>query len=447
MKVKKLITFLITVLFTAILAFTTISTVFAIIISPATFEYTVSPGETVEDSITLTNNENSPKFLKAYLNDTYILARNQTKQYTDEAQPRGIINWTTILEDPTQVNPGEEFTFNFIIRIPKGAEPGTYSGAIMGSAFEDLETAGSAVGLAPRAAGTMNITVEGDFEEKLSGENFTIDPLKKEQGSIVFVFEAKNEGNVKIAPIGEIKIYDKQGNMVPGVYAVVKEFENEKVITDRLDVIPFNPGNESILPSVTRGINTGWENRNVEPGEYKAKLNLYYGQDNTKIELETDMFEIEENFQLADLAADSAFKSSLPITFSAKLKNQGSVDLSPTGSFSIKNIFGMEKKRVDLSADELKIKGGEEKTINNLTWDTGFAFGIYSANLELRVGDQTYIATTTFWILSWWQVLITIIVVLVIIFALYKGIHGYLAMKKKLETKESIEGTPKETTE
>jgi hypothetical protein len=412
---------------------------FAVGIGPAKFEISAAPGETIEDTVYVINTEKEPHYMSLEVNNSYYDRETNQTVYTNKELPRGLKKWIKLEKEISEspIDPGEKEEFAFTLDIPENADPGTYHALFFGRTSNEAQGEGvSKVGVSSRAGMYIILTIEGEVNESMELNSFDIDKNKLLKGETVFEIKIQNTGNVMLAPTGEITIYDQAGNQVNDVYAVTEKYEEIEVIKERKNFIPVNIGMATILPDATTFYNIPWENRNIDPGKYKAKLDLYYGENNTQLEAETDYFEITKSLILSDITPDSGLKASLPISFETTLSNNGSVTLSPTGAFKIENLFGTVKKLENLSEEELKIQGGDQKTIEN-TWDSGFAFGIYKAILELEAEGQEYSVSTTFWIINWWQAIIIVLVLAVLIFAIYKGLNTYLNMKKKLENMES----------
>ncbi len=405
----------------------------AVFITPANLDFTAKPGDVIRGKLKVGNSETTPHQLNVFVSDYIINPETGIRKFIDDSAPRGLKDWIELDAKSPIADPDEKVDFNYKITVPESAAPGTYMSAFLASAtIPANDDEGSRVGVAGRVVSLISLTIEGDYNEELSLKSFKLNKKKFLQGNIVFNVEVKNLGDVKTVPFGQITIYDGNGDLVEGVYAITNEFEGKEVVIDRKDEIPVNVSKSVVMPGTTHTIDVEWKNRDVATGNYTAKLALYYGQDNTKLEAETD-FEIVENFTLTELTPEAFFKSSLPISFDIKLQNTGNQSVEPSGYFEITNIFGAQKKRIDLTKEELKVPSGEEKSLNNLIWDSGFALGLYKANLYLDVGGNTYTKSATFWIISWWQAIIVVLVLLILIFILYKGVHGYRVMKEKIK--------------
>lgn len=413
----------------------------AVSISPAKLDLSVAPGDTVNGTIIVGNTINEPQNLIITIKDFIIDPETGQTHYQDDSidVPRGLKNWISFEETSHAVEANEGYEFNYSINIPEDAVPGGYSTAIIARSSEDsIDPESSGVGMVAGAVGKITLTVKGDFTEEIMVENFEVSEPDFLKGNIVFLTTIKNLGDANTAPTGEITIYDENGDQVEGVYAVMREAYGQLVEAERGDEIPFNPTLNTVLPEQTKVFKTSWENRKIDTGNYTAKLELYYGKDAEVQELSTD-FNIVENYNIAEFNVEKYFQGNLPVNFNAKVQNTGSVKLEPTGYLEINNIFGSQKKRVDFTNEELEISGGESKSIDNLVWDNGFAMGFYSATLAIDVGGKTFTKTVSFWVLSWWQIIIAVLVLILIIFGVYKGVTGYVKMKKKLKNLEKKE--------
>ncbi len=144
--------------------------------------------------------------------------------------------------------------------------------------------------------------------------------------------------------------------------------------------------------------------------------------------------------------------ASLPVKFIYRFQNSGNNRVKPAGDIKIKNILGQTS--VDLAANpkegnvlpqsvrKFEIIWGEttkeepssapanlaEKTgflqIAKKEWNN-FAFGRYSAELNLKFGDKENKASYGFWIIPWQLLIIIIIVSLFVIILATKGVKRY----------------------
>jgi hypothetical protein len=392
--------------------------------------YTADPGDVVEDSFIVRNTEADPRNVVIKVEDFIIDPQDPSKRTYDVDSPYGMKSWIEFTNETTQLsNPEEKIEIKYKINIPTDVEPGTYMTSF-NLTSTDPNNPEVGVAVAAKILGNIYLTVNGDFEENMEVSNFTLDDEKFKNGEIVFNLDLKNNGNVSTIGSGNIKIYDSKGEQIKGVYAIVSNFDGQEVVTERKDELIINPNLAPILPGAPGIYRTPWTHRTVKEGEYIAKLEFFYGKDNKNIEKELK-FEISQNFAILDLNSENLFSSSLPVNFKAKLANTGNINLSPKGYFEIRNIFGSQKERTDIG--DLTILGGQELELSTLKWNSGFALGLYSANLIFDVNGQKFEKSTMFWVINWWQALIVIVILSIVVFIIYKGVKGYYKMKKKLE--------------
>jgi hypothetical protein len=399
-----------------------------------TFE-NVSPGDTIEGSIEIGNAGNEP--IDPIVEVSDFVDSKGIKQFVDYDTSRGLKKYLDTSFNPETLDPGESSTFAFTIDVPQDIAPGAYGAAVLASSKPaDLEEGENVVGVTTRAVSFIYLEVEGEATEKAELISFDINEDMLSRGIVRFDIRVKNTGEARIYPTGEITIYDKEGNQIKGIYAVTEQFVDEEVVVERRNALPVNKTQLSIFPESEGTINVNWTNRNVDPGTYIAKLDLYYGEDNF-LESETT-FELQDKFYINSFAADSYFSSSLPVSFSASLNNAGSVTIAPAGYLDITNIFGFTKQRIDVAQQNLEIDAGEEQVLN-MEWSNGLAYGFYNATLHLNVAGNNYSTSTSFWVLNIWQIIISVLVLIVLIFLVYKLIASYRKMKAKLDQIESKE--------
>lgn len=415
--------------------FITVGTANAISLSPTKINETAVPGQEFTGQIILGNTEATPKVLKVDIKD-YYLNEAKGKVYSDTPMPRGMSTWVTLDTSALDAEPGESVVFNYTIKIPEDVKPGGYTTGIIAYA-EEKEITSSGVGVQSRAAAFININIEGEYKEELVLQDFGVDKSQFLKGNLVFFASIKNLGDANEAPAGTITVYNEKGEQIKGIYAITREAYGQKIIAERKDALPVNPGlGLLVYPEETKIINIPWGNREVDAGKYTAKINLYYGKDNNK-KLEDDFeFEIIDNFGISELKANKSFNWHLPVSFTGKIQNTGTTPIEPKGRFVVKNIFGAEKYSVDFTSDELSILSGQEKDLTNMEWHSGFAFGYYNAVLSIDALGKTYAKSVGFWVLSWWQIIVTTLVVVVLIFVITKLIKTYSNLKAKLKNLE-----------
>lgn len=144
---------------------------------------------------------------------------------------------------------------------------------------------------------------------------------------------------------------------------------------------------------------------------------------------------VKEDARLTDfrLEEQKAFYEKGPFNFEALFENNSSVHLTPNGKIEIKNIIGRKVKEIEVPPffslpDSLRA--------TTISWDSGFAFGRYTATITVSRGykespDQTDVKTVSFWVLPWKIVIGFIIAILFIAFILRRLVGSFEIKRKK----------------
>ena len=185
-----------------------------------------------------------------------------------------------------------------------------------------------------------------------------------------------------------------------------------------------------------------------------------------------------ETGNLTDFSVNnkSGIYSRLPVDFSVRINNPGTVYIKPSGKITISNMLG--QKSAELTVNIGKMPDGTYKPVGNIlsksarkfdeSWiktGTGdspknffeelkyefnnFALGRYSANLDLTYGasnDKKIAGALSFWVIPWRLLLVIFILFAVIAVILVGGIGRYnrWVIKKARESleKENKNQTP-----
>lgn len=142
-----------------------------------------------------------------------------------------------------------------------------------------------------------------------------------------------------------------------------------------------------------------------------------------------------------------------PLNVAYTLKNNGNVTEAPTGSITLKNIFGPKYEINDVNPNgslaligqtrtytacikikEEEVKLGDVATGAKACVPAGLWPGYYSASLDLFYGQngnktQEINGITSFWYLPWWFVLIVVVVLAIVG---YFGWRGYRAARNRI---------------
>lgn len=138
---------------------------------------------------------------------------------------------------------------------------------------------------------------------------------------------------------------------------------------------------------------------------------------------------IVEQGAVTDFTANPSSGTSLPIEFTTRFQNSGTVHLKPAGFVRIKNMFGGTSAIVPMNEKEGNVLPGSARQFAT-TWQKtdlaenaselakewkNFGFGPYSATLIMNYGEQNSVvsATTSFWVMPWMLVVLFAILVVI----------------------------------
>jgi hypothetical protein len=214
-----------------------------------------SAGQTVRDSVTVTNFSEDEQTL-----DLYAGAAENAEVggalgvAAPEEEPRGVAEWITLSEDSVTLEPGESQDVPFTLTVPRGAPPGDSAGAIVAYKFVSPTTEGGAVIRQRVAVGArMYVRVEGPLNEEFFVEQVQLNqveprtfPFVGETGTATLVYRVTNVGNVRITPKGSLTLKGLGGRTLVGPIPL----DVPEVLPDESIVLTV-PGIEGI-PSLDR---------------------------------------------------------------------------------------------------------------------------------------------------------------------------------------------------
>ncbi len=206
-------------------------------------------------SITIQNASDHKLFLYPSVNDIHPAngAVPFVSAQTSSDRTDSLANWIELSRGMIEINPGEEKTVPFVIRVASNAAAGTYHAAIT---FGQGGDRASAEATPPLSTVTVNVEVQDDVKEFLQLDKFTTDKLFFSGDDVLFNFQLENIGNQELQPKGEIRIYDRKGSEVASV----------EVNSDGKKFSPDQMLQLASVWSAARGF-----------GRYKAFLNIDYG--------------------------------------------------------------------------------------------------------------------------------------------------------------------------
>jgi hypothetical protein len=233
-------------------------------ISPVRLEAIVSPGETLTQSIKVTNDTEIARKMHIYVRDFKAEGEEGTAKLLEPGTEEGnfLSSWIVADQGDLEFGPFEERVVSFQVVVPPETGPGGYYGAVaIGNRPTDAQIEsqdkGAAISVAQQTNCLLLFTVRGDIEEEALIKDFVTDkthystPVK-----VKFITRIENLGNVHVQPIGFINIFNMFG--------------------EKKGEISFNDNARSALPKTVRKFEDSWENE-MGFGRYKAEVVLSYG--------------------------------------------------------------------------------------------------------------------------------------------------------------------------
>ncbi len=248
-------------------------------VTPVVIDDKAKARDILKRSITVRNTTERKLNLFPSVND--VDAREGKEEFVSaqnaDERADSLANWIELSRGVVELNPGEEKTLPFVVRITANAVPGTYHAAI---AFGEGGDRGSAEASTPLSIVAINLEVQEDIKEFMQLKAFKTDSLFFSGDDVLFNYQLENIGNQDLKPKGEIRIYDRKGTEVASV----------DVNADGKEVPPSQISQLASVWSAAQGF-----------GRYKAYLNVDYGSSQTASVQDTVFFWIVPWQQLLGL--------------------------------------------------------------------------------------------------------------------------------------------------
>lgn len=237
-----------------------------IALTPLTFELTAEKGGVVEDQIRVMN-PSYDETITVVMESEDMFPEGEEGRIRLEVPPAeripfSLSSWISFEPKTFVLAPREEKAVKFTVKVPENAEAGGHYAGIIAR----LQTVGvpgtTGVGIVPRVASLVLLTVPGPMEEKLSVVSFDVEKKYYEAGPVKFSVRLENTGTVHLKPTAKITI-----NNIFGQKVGETSFETR-----------------TILPESTRKLETEWQKRWLWGGKYTAVLSGFYGIDNKSLE-------------------------------------------------------------------------------------------------------------------------------------------------------------------
>lgn len=169
------------------------------------FDYSMSPGQTLEDAYSVTNRSTGPQTFTVYATDAFNTDEGAFGLLESGATPTDAGAWISFSGAPSvqvTLQPDESTTIPFTVRAPDDATPGDHAGGLVAS----VQSPDGQV-LVDRRLGTrLYVRVAGDLQPGLTiaGISSSYAPsLNPFAGETTVTFTVRNAGNVALS--GDLK--------------------------------------------------------------------------------------------------------------------------------------------------------------------------------------------------------------------------------------------------
>ncbi len=228
-------------------------------VSAPLYDFTIKPGDNVQDIIKIKNVGPNPTTYYPEVLDFKSNDTDGTPIFLKSGEDSGtysLAKWISFTKESVTVNPNASEAFNFNVTVPANAEPGGHYAGILFST-EPGKTTGTGLSLATKVGSLVLVRVAGSAKEAASIKSFTTDKQSYESAKVKFNLLLTNSGNVHIQPKGIVTIRNIFGGTVAAV-----------------DV---NQIGAKILPTSDRKFAVNWEDPGFKVGYYTATAVLTYG--------------------------------------------------------------------------------------------------------------------------------------------------------------------------
>lgn len=191
----------------------------------AAFTYNAQPGQTLRDSVSISNLSEEEITFAISSKDAFNTAVDGAFALQDDAEePVDVGSWVTIEVDEYTVPAGRRVDIPFELTVPDDAEPGDHAGGILAAnvdVVDEVERDGVMLAVRQRVAARIYVRVAGPLEPALRVKDLQIDastpviPFAQGRGTVTYTVE--NVGNVRIESATESKVTGLFGRTVAGL--------------------------------------------------------------------------------------------------------------------------------------------------------------------------------------------------------------------------------------
>ena len=231
-------------------------------VSPPMVELLAEKGKTYSQKIKVSNPSNTViELYPISMNFTSDGEGGQPKFVAAESgdEKYSLATWIKVSQTNIAVAPQQIVEFEYVINVPRNAEPGGHYGVIFFST-QPQETSGSStrVSISSMVGSLIMLSVDGAISESAMVQDFWF-PKIIFSGALNISTKIANTGNIHLKPTGEVDITG--------------------ILTSDKTSITFNSVRGNILPDSTRAFYDNWAfNKYKNIGPHRIDLKILYGE-------------------------------------------------------------------------------------------------------------------------------------------------------------------------
>lgn len=229
-----------------------------ITVVPTTVEEPADPGDTITETLEITNESGEDKEYYIYKKDIIGVEEGGVPIFAQEnVEKTGyeISEWVEIATDPIKIPAYGKFEIPFTIHVPDTASPGSHFGGIFVS-VEPPKLRETGAGVGYEVATILSIRISGDIIDDARIRSFSTDKLFYGSKHVKFDAKVENRGNILIRPYGPLTITSMFGG---------------KPVN-----ISINDSLAGVFPGTVRDLEFSWDEEGLGFGRYEAVLALLY---------------------------------------------------------------------------------------------------------------------------------------------------------------------------
>lgn len=207
-----------------------------ITLSPTAKRYTVDPGQTISDTITVTNTGGKEFSFITYARPYYVSGDDYTPVFSTVNNKTDAYRWVTFEGATYSAVPTATVKIPFTLTVPKNAASGGHYGVIFAETQPASESGDkNQVFRKKRVGALLYVTVKGNNVTEGTVASSTIAPFQT-QPPLSTQSKLKNTGNVDFVDKAKLEVRDIFGQL---------KYSTEREVT--------------VLPETSRNVNFEWE--------------------------------------------------------------------------------------------------------------------------------------------------------------------------------------------